>query len=154
MVMNTSTSNYAKKIEDARKRAGKSVNEMAHILGISVPAYYDLETYDDEITGSLSLKNVALLLATLGVDPEDFFDIALEKEPVISKGDLVERIKDYVSLYKISLSEFDERAGWEVEKIVEDPSRIVEYNIDGLQDISALLGVNWMAVFLGATRNN
>jgi hypothetical protein len=45
---------YAKKLRAERERTGRSPEEIAHPLGISPAAYYDLGSFDDELTTALS----------------------------------------------------------------------------------------------------
>lgn len=54
-------SNYPYLLRTARERAKKSVEEMAKSLGISVAAYHDLESFDDELIDCISLQQIAIL---------------------------------------------------------------------------------------------
>jgi hypothetical protein len=42
----------------------------------------------------------------------------------------------------ISVSAFEEQVGWEVASALKDPDEILEWNVYGLTDICAAIGVN------------
>ena len=67
---------YGRLLREAREKAGKSVDEMASLLGISRAWYFDLESYDEEITDTLSLRQLLVLSKALGIDLADFFPTA------------------------------------------------------------------------------
>ena len=56
---------YGRRVREARERSGKTIDEMASLLGISWESYNDLEVYDDEIILVLSLKELVTLGASL-----------------------------------------------------------------------------------------
>lgn len=55
-------------IEQRRQQFGISASELARRIGISIHEYRDVESYDDELTMVLPLKNVRTLAAILGFD--------------------------------------------------------------------------------------
>lgn len=144
------TSGYARKLLFAREKANKTVSEMAAFLNISTEAYYDLESYDDEITGCLSLRQVAMLFNALNIDPKKFFDAAAQQQlKPISLEEFGEMVKRYISHHKMTSGEFEDRVGWEIQRQIEDTSRFLEYNIEGLKDVSNELGIDWLPVVEG-----
>ena len=52
---------YGRLLREARERSGKTIEEMASLLGISWESYNDLETYDDEIILVISLEQLVTL---------------------------------------------------------------------------------------------
>jgi transcriptional regulator with XRE-family HTH domain len=138
---------YAEHLRAAREKSGKSVEELASALGISSAAYHDLETFDDEILDSLSFRQLALLGEELNLNLRNFFAAGSTADSGESNfDDLAARIKEHVERHHMSVSEFEDKAGWEVEKHLEDPKEFWEYNAAALIDISNEIGMDWASL--------
>jgi hypothetical protein len=140
--------NIAKTLQAARENSGKKPEEIAELLGISIPAYHDLEAFDDELPSSLSLKQVAQLFNVLKVDPAEILDATWTGRP-IDPYDFVNRIKSYLSNNRMTLKEFEDRVGWDINQLIDDPLSLLNYNIEGMVDISKELGIDAMEVLQG-----
>ncbi len=136
---------YGKKLRAAREDSGKSPEEIAEALGISSAAYYDLEAFDDELPTSLSLDKVALLFTLLKIEPAMFFATAPPPESV-SPDALIRKISEYLNTKRMTVSEFEDRVGWDIEPLLKEPSKILSYDIDALRDICNEIGVDWLSV--------
>ena len=75
---------YGKRLREARERSGKTIGEMAALLGLSWESYNDLEVYDEEIVDILSLQELITLSNALGIDLVDFFSNGASKPATIS----------------------------------------------------------------------
>jgi DNA-binding XRE family transcriptional regulator len=138
---------YGRLLREARERSGKTVDEMASLLGISRPSYYDLETYDDEIILVISLKQLFTLSHALGIDLVEFFSNGAPKPAEsVSLEALAEKINEYLKAHNLTVAEFEEAVGWEVANCLADPSQFMNFNLDGLMDVSRPLGVDWRAL--------
>jgi transcriptional regulator with XRE-family HTH domain len=138
---------YARRLREARERSGKTVDEMASLLGISREWYYDLETYDEEICDTISLRQLVTLTHALGIDLVDFFSNGAPKPAEsLSLEALAEKINEYLIAHNLTVAEFEEAVGWEVANCLADPRQFMNFNLDGLMDVSRPLGIDWRAV--------
>jgi len=138
---------YGRLLREARERSGKTVDEMASLLGISRPSYYDLETYDDEIILVVSLKQLVTLSHALCIDLIEFFSNGAPKPAEsVSLEALAESINEYLTANKLTVAEFEDAVGWEVANCLTDPSQFLNFNLDGLKDVTKPLSVDWRAV--------
>ena len=138
---------YGRLLREARERSGKTVDEMASLLSISRPSYYDLETYDDEIILVISLEQLVTLSHALGIDLVEFFSNGAPKPAEsVSLEALAESINEYLTANKLTVAEFEDAVGWEVANCLTDPSQFLNFNLDGLKDVTKPLSVDWRAV--------
>ena len=139
--------NYARRLLDARERSGKSIGEMAALLELSRESYNDLEVYDEEILFTLSLQELITLSKALGIDLVEFFSNGSSKPAEsVSLDTLAEKINEYIAAHNLTVAEFEEAVGWEVANCLTEPSQFMNFNVDGLMDVSKPLGVDWRAV--------
>jgi len=144
---------YAKRIREARERSGKSIDEMASLLGISREWYFDLEDYDQEILDTVSLRQLVTLSHALGLDLVDFFSNGAAKPAEsVSLDALAEKINEYLTAHNLTVAEFEEAVGWEVAKCLAEPREFMNFNVDGLKDVTKPLGVDWRAVLADLSR--
>jgi transcriptional regulator with XRE-family HTH domain len=137
------------RIAHARKHAGIASADVARKLGISHQAYDDLEANDEEAfmcvplglllrLGQLLSTSPRLLLAPEGYEP-----LAVS----MTINDVVKRIRSYVKTHSLSSEQFEIQVGWSVsEALINPESAWEEWNADGLQDICASLGIDWLSV--------
>lgn len=141
---------YGRRLLEARERAGKGIDEMAALLGISWAAYNDLEMYDDEITDVLSLQEIITLFKALGIDLVEFFSEGASKpRESVSLDALAEKITAYIAAHNLTVAEFEDAVNWEVANCLTDPSQFMNFNVDGLMDVTRPLGIDWRAVLKG-----
>lgn len=146
---------YGRLLREARERSGKTVDEMASLLGISRPSYYDLETYDDEIILVISLKQLVTLSHALGIDLVEFFSNGAPRPAEsVSLEALAESINEYLTANKLTVAEFEDAVGWEVANCLTDPSQFLNFNVDGLKDVTRPLGLDWRAVLSTDSTNS
>jgi len=140
---------YGRRVREARERSGKTIDEMTSLLGISWESYNDLEVYDDEIILVLSLKELVTLSHALGIDLVDFFSNGASRPAEsVSLVALAEKINEYLTAHNLTVAEFEEAVGWEVANCLNDPNQFMNFNLDGLMDVSRPLSVDWRAVLL------
>ena len=141
---------YGRLLREARERSGKTIEEMASLLGISWESYNDLETYDDEIILVISLEQLVTLSHALGIDLVEFFSNGATKPAEsVSLDALAEKINEYLSGHNLTVSEFEEEVGWEVANFLTQPREFLNLNLDGLMDVTRPLSVDWRAVLAG-----
>jgi len=90
---------------------------MAERLGIGLPAYCDLERFDDELVTCLSLDQVRRLaqllrfpIAALIADDAD----ATASDPAMSMTELIDRMRRQLVQEGISADAFSDRIGWDI----------------------------------------
>jgi hypothetical protein len=144
---------YAQRLHSAREQAGRSGEEMAALLEINTGSYRDLESHDDEVLMVLSIQQVALLCRTLNLAPNQLFaEEYREDQGAISLAGLVAKIKSHIEAQRIELSEFGDRVGWDIEKMLDRPAE--QFNVDALRDVCGEIGVNWVAVLAETIHQN
>ena len=52
------------------------------------------------------------------------------------------------------MAEFEEAVGWEVANCLTEPSEFMNFNLDGVMDITRPLGIDWRAVLAGLATNS
>jgi DNA-binding XRE family transcriptional regulator len=138
---------YAARLRTAREQAGRSLDEMAALLGVTREAYWDLESYDDEVLTCLSLAQVVVLCRTLGLAPRALFAEESGDEPgAITLEALRLKMTAHLQAEQMDLAAFEARVGWEVATWLERPLKLCteRYNVDALRDICKEIGVNWV----------
>jgi transcriptional regulator with XRE-family HTH domain len=143
------TPGYAKRIRHARELSGKSAEEMASLLEVSNASYRDLESFDEEVLTCLSLRQVDRLCRALGISSLELLsEDRLQTEPGdrISLREVVRQIGDYMRERQMTIEEFEEKAGWEIEPALGDSEMALEWSVDCLKDICAQIGVNALKV--------
>jgi transcriptional regulator with XRE-family HTH domain len=138
----------AERIRFCRVRAGKSAQQIAADLGVNDAWYCDLESHDDELASTLTLFQAQHLASLLGVRLQDL--VAEGTAPSIRKltlMDLPSMITELASSEGISMAEFENRVGWELQTFLQSPVKVAaESPIMFLQDLSAALGINWLSL--------
>ena len=141
---------YGRLLREARERSGKTIEEMASLLGISWESYNDLETYDDEIILVISLEQLVTLSHALGIDLVEFFSNGAPKPAEsVSLEALAESINEYLTANKLTVAEFEDAVGWELANCLTEPREFLNLNLDGLMDVTRPLSVDWRAVLAG-----
>jgi hypothetical protein len=126
---------------------------MAALLDINTASYWDLESHDDDMFMVMSLQQVSLLCRTLNLAPRDLFaEEYREEQDAVSLAGLGTKIKSHIEAQRIELSEFGDRVGWDIEKMLERPEE--QFNVDALRDVCGEIGVNWVAVLSETIHQN
>ena len=140
---------YADKIRQKRSAAGKSEEEMAELIGINLPSYFDLESYDDEVVDCLSLTELRKMYRALNMTPADLFsDEARGSDDAghLSFAEFSKKVKSHIESHGMTVPEFEDKVGWELESLLNDPEEIWERNVQFLKDVCVELGINWLRV--------
>ncbi len=134
---------YGDTIRSARERLGISAGAAAEYVGINDNHYWDLEAFDEELRMTLSLAEFSRLCGLLRLTPHGLLG---EKPPQrhITPVELRERVLQDCRSRRWSVEQFGENAGWNVQKLVDDPAAASEWNLDCLEDVCAALGVAWI----------
>lgn len=139
--------NYAERLRVAREKSGKSMEEIAALLGMTFESYRDLEDYEDEIMKCISIQELILLCKALKIKPREFFSSEShhQSEP-IDFSDLLDNLREYLCIHHMTVSQFENEAGWEIEPLLKNPAELFgeRYNVEALKDICDAIGVDWV----------
>jgi transcriptional regulator with XRE-family HTH domain len=142
---------YALRIRQLRDRAGKSHVEVAQAVGINLPWYYDVETYDDEATMTLSVRQLQLLAQTLGVSLRHLLTSADElpappppppPQQQLNFADVAGQLRTRADADGIAAVEA--AVGWRLEHFLADPAVAWDEPADFLRFVCEFLDVDWM----------
>ena len=145
----------AEKLKTERESKKRSMAEMASTIGLTVEAYRDLETYDDEITTCLSLEELSKLEAALEIDFCRFISpLPIFVYPISPLNDFAELVKDYLELKKMRVADFEESIGWEVSNVLSNPAEVLKMSVEWLAIVCEKIGVDWKLILPVLTRVN
>jgi transcriptional regulator with XRE-family HTH domain len=129
---------YADVVRAAREATGMDLGELAAALNVSFESYRDIETYDDEITTSVSFANLVTLGELLDLDLRRMFGA---DDAVMSFGELAAAVR--TRLATTTLDQLENDLGWELAEALDNPSAFAEFSVDGLADVAGPLGLDW-----------
>ena len=134
------------RIRSLRERIGKSASEVASLVGLGDMAYFDLESYDDELRTVLSLEQVKRLAAALGVATAALFvDSPTTPERPVTYDELVTLVRGHVAM-SVSRETFEEDVGWNLGALLESESAALSgYCVEFLEALCPRIGVDWIA---------
>jgi len=135
------------KLKQSREATGKSPHEIAALVGISAPTYYDLENCDGDLNMVISLGELSKLSSVLGISTRFIFDDKTEGQPILPEP-LCAKIKSYLDAKKIDIANFEDRVGFTIEPSLHDPAKILDWNIDCLRFVCEEIGANWRLALL------
>lgn len=136
--------NYRQKLIQARERKGLSEHEAATLMDFDV-GYYDIESCDGDLTRCYSLKEILAICRKLGIHPRDLFCDSVF--PIVPIADVIRDIEQHCQNDGLSISEFENIAGWSVEGCLEDPTKALDqWNVDCLIDVCNELKIEWRSV--------
>jgi transcriptional regulator with XRE-family HTH domain len=130
----------SKRIKTLRKRAGLSPAAVASAIGLNLPSYYDLESYEDEWESAVNLSHFRVLAKILNVSP-------LELAGVSEDGLCAGTAEGFQTLIKEWLSQGNRREdlSWEIDGILCDAEELYRNPVIFLKDLGTDLGFDWRA---------
>jgi transcriptional regulator with XRE-family HTH domain len=135
---------YNERLQRIRALSGKSSQEIANLLGIGLAEYEEWENFPGELTRVISVRELSELASALGIVSRRIFeDTGGDGEP-ISPSRLSEMISSHLKTARISIGEFENRVGFEIEPCLRDVSIFLDWNVDCLRSVCAELGVDWL----------
>lgn len=135
----------AERVLRARERLGLTVAEVMERLGMSGTEYQDVETHDDEVFMSLSVKEVVALAGILKMSVSEmlFGSPAAAPASSVSPGEIARRLEELAGTEGVTMDELGDRIGWDLNPLVRNPDALGDLNIPGLHDICKALGLDW-----------
>lgn len=139
----------AKRILQARERAGIAADALAESVGLEPMAYYDLEHYDDEAFTTVSLAQLCAVARAVRLSPRLLLapEFISSTGTTISMQDVVQGIRRRIAADHLTPAAFSDAAGWDVSAALEDPeSAWAGWCVDTLRDVCEQVGIDWRAV--------
>lgn len=73
----------------------------------------------------------------------DLFGGLKTSEPGISSDELMSKVRNYLSVTGLSVTQFEDRVGCVVEPALKDSSKVMDWNVDFLRWVCAEIGLDW-----------
>jgi transcriptional regulator with XRE-family HTH domain len=134
------------RLKQAREATGKSPKEVAALVGISSNLYYDLEGIDGELNMVISLGELSKLSSVLGIRTRFIFDGKTEGQS-ISLEQLCAKIKEYLNVTGMSITDFETRVGFTIAAALDNPFEVFKWNVDCLRFVCEEIGIDWHLAF-------
>ena len=64
----------------------------------------------------------------------------------LSFAEFSKKVKSHIESHGMTVPEFEDKVGWELESLLNDPEEIWERNVQFLKDVCVELGINWLRV--------
>jgi hypothetical protein len=129
-----------------RKRACEAVGKTREDLGEFVcnsPTYYDLEACNGDLYMDVGLGELSHLCSALGISARDLFGESISTEEIISPEQLLSKAREHLNRSGLSIAEFEDRIGFKIEPSLNDPSKMMDWNVDFLRWLCRELGLDW-----------
>jgi transcriptional regulator with XRE-family HTH domain len=131
----------AERLAEARNTSGREIGELAALLGVSYEAYWDLESFDEEIVDTISFDQLIKLCRAIGLEPRSFF--ASGDLGYASFGELATRLTQVLTDESLDVDELEDEVGWELRAHLEEPGTFGELPAVALADIGERFGIDW-----------
>jgi transcriptional regulator with XRE-family HTH domain len=140
-------SSSAERIREARERAGIDADAVASAAGLNPNWYFDVESYDAEVTSNISLDQLIIITHVVGLTPLGALEgpAAQAPAPRISLTELVETARRQMIAAGETVEQYSTRVGWEMAPLFANPAYLRNYTVDALQDICRTVGMDWRA---------
>jgi len=127
-----------------RESRGLRPEDVARKLGMSLPSYFDLEAYLDDLTCAISIRDLRALCAILETSPSAL--LSSESEIVAIPTSFVDRLVAHLERIGQDARTFSSAVGWDVEGMLANADEVGDLNVDGFKAICAAIGLNWLTV--------
>lgn len=135
----------SERLRNGREIKGLTTAQVAQRLGISLSDYEDIEAYDNEVEGNISLGRLLTLIHQLDLSPGELFPGNNVGIPLPFEG-LRQAIEAHLQKTGLERDAFEELVGWSIEGPLIDPRGFSELTLDALKDITKPLRIEWFDV--------
>jgi hypothetical protein len=135
----------AARIREARQRANVSAVDAAAHSGISLPAYDDLERFDDEAFTSADLGILMSLGQLLGVSPAQLLLGGDGDGSRLSFEEISQALREYLEVHSVTVDRFGDEIGWDVSGLVENAANWRTQPVEVLYLVCTRLSIDWVA---------
>ncbi len=139
-----------KVLEQARKKIGLELQEVADQIGISLACYRDMEWFED-LTQACELKTYFKVCQLLRLGVLEPFRVDGSSVRPIRFDEFREGIKSHLDSRGIDIDKFAHESGWDLKNFIDQGSVsfIDSFPVMAIQDIAHVIGVDWKSVLLG-----
>ena len=123
-------------------------DEVARSAGLNKPSYFDVEAYDDEVSGNISLRALKAIARTLGttavklLEGPDTADASCHR----SAAAVVDLVRARISAECGTIDAYSERVGWDMNPTLANPDHLWDYPFDMLRELCDDLAIDWREV--------
>lgn len=154
--INTSTTDghgvpYRSRLKKIREATGSSPEQVARLVNLSLPEYYDLENCDGELTTNVSIGEIFKISVALKITPHMIFEDNAMGEFVTING-LVEKIIKHLKDNNMGILQLEEKVGFVLAPVIDNPEKVLDWNVDCLRFVCSEVGVNWLRIFANCTQ--
>ena len=129
-------------IRQARERLGLSPQQLDEAIGVISAHAYDLESYEDEVSQTLSMTELNHLCGILRLTSWELLE-QLMPEHFVSPSELRDCILEDCRRRTLTVDQFGDQVGWDVQGLIRAPEEyLAQLNWNGLQDICLYLGID------------
>jgi transcriptional regulator with XRE-family HTH domain len=135
------------RLRKAREAARKTPDELAQFVDNSVSWYHDLENQDNELYSNISIGQLAVLCSNLNIKAGQLFSDNIKAQAQAFTPEMVcAKIKGHLNATGLGIEEFENRIGFAIAASLDDPSKMLDWNVDCLRFVCAEIGQNWLLV--------
>lgn len=130
-------------IREARERLDIPREELAELLGITLPHVWDLEGVDHEVSMTLSMTQLLRLSEALHLSPRRLAEVENIALPYRQPEELRDLIQHYCRERGLTVEAFSDEVGWDLDNFMaHPPAGFGEWNLECLKDVCSGLGIN------------
>ncbi|MDB6034544.1 MAG: hypothetical protein JWM16_4882 [Verrucomicrobiales bacterium] len=137
---------YGDRLKHIREARNLSPEFIASQLGISLQEYLEWEAFEGELNYVTDLGELMKLSGVLKIATLKLFDDEVPAGSFIPLSMLTQLISQYLQNTGTNLSQFEQQVGWSVEASLNDPTRVLEWNIDCLRSVCLQINLDWRLV--------
>lgn len=142
----------AARIRSFREALGLQSATVAEQLEITIDSYEDIETYDDEVFTTLSLKALTALSVLLSVSTETILlGDSGHCDEAVTFDQLAARLHGKVQASSMGVSGIEQEAGWDIAEILRNSDALWEFNVEGLYGLCRVVDIDWVCALPRAT---
>jgi transcriptional regulator with XRE-family HTH domain len=139
----------AERIQTLRLKSGRTEQEMARELGLTVHSYSDLEHHDEEIESAVSLAQAIKLATLLGTDL-----LTLLGETEIPVRMPIARVRSALIAQLGSSGEakelMEDTLNWDLGPFLEGSEQwTTVYTIEFVRQLATAIGIDWQVLLAG-----
>jgi transcriptional regulator with XRE-family HTH domain len=139
----------ADRIQEARLKSGRSEQELASALGLTLHAYCDLEQHDDELQSSVSIAQAVKLADLLQADL-----LALLGETEIPVKMPIARVRSALNAQLGKSAEakelMEDTLNWDLGPFLDGSEEwMTVYTIDFVKQLATTIEVDWQVLLAG-----
>lgn len=143
----------AERIRDLRGKSGRTEQELADLLGLTVEGYCDLEQYDDELESTISIAQAVALARLLG---RDLAEIVGEPagSPALRMSAIRAGMSEQLARSPGAREELEDLIDWDLGPFLDGADQwMTVYTLDFIKRLSTAIGLTYGEVLAGLSES-